>query len=68
VTLLDGLATRGGHADCEVARNFLAFFFPVFFLVLEEVRSGERQHIGRLIEAAELAIETANGTVGREEN
>jgi hypothetical protein len=59
------LAARGGHADGKVADDFFAL---LFFLVLDQLCGRERQNIRRLIEAAELAVESADRLVGREEN
>jgi len=59
VAARSALAARCGHADGKVA----CVLFLVLFLVLDEFRSREREDVRRLIEAAELAVETADGFV-----
>jgi hypothetical protein len=68
VALLGSLSARGRHADGEIADNFFAPFSLVPFLVLEEFSGGEREDVGGLVEAAELAVEAANRLIGCEEN
>jgi hypothetical protein len=51
VVLFLCLAARGGHADSEVAGNF--------FLSLDKGIGGKREDVGRLVYAAELAVEAA---------
>jgi hypothetical protein len=60
VALLGGLAEGRGHADGEVARDFL--------LPLDQRFGGEREDVGGLVEAAELAVQASDGFVRCEED
>ena len=50
----------GGHADGEVAGDF--------FLLMDQGFGGKRKHIRGFVQAAELAVEAADGLVGGEED
>jgi len=58
VILLDGLLSRRGNGDGQVAGDF--FRANAF--------SWERQHVGGFVFAAKLAVELANRRVGGEQN
>jgi hypothetical protein len=52
VSLLNRLAPGGGHTDRQVAGNLLRAF--------RQCAGGKREHVGRLVDAAVLAIEPAD--------
>jgi hypothetical protein len=58
VTLLDGLAERGGNGDGQIAGDFFS----------ADAFGGKGENVGRFVLVAELAIEFADGRIGGQQH